>query len=462
MTNPGPGAARRWFTDLLGPLLAGALVAVALPPWDLGSAALGFGLWLHLLRDVPWRVRSRRSALVALGWFTPATVWMVDLTAPGWPVVLLLWAAGHALVGAAVPGDRRRRWVFPAAITLAELVRWSIPFGGVPIATPAMAEVGTPSDAVVRALGSPGLVLATAVAGVAVAGLLDLIVDRAWRERGPWITVAAPVAVWMVLVLVGAVAPRAQAIDTLAVAVVQGGGPQNTRADVCENRRVFERHVEATAFVEDPVDLIVWPEDVVHPSADDARTPSRCDQPLLGRTEAGERLAALAAEHDAVLVTGWFEAAPDGTANLNYALAMEPDGTAVDRYDKVRLVPFGEFVPLRTVIEAFSDELPGRDVRVGNGPAVLETSAGTLGVSISWEIFFDHRARDAILDGGQVLLNPTNGSSYWLTIVQSQQVASSRLRALETDRWVLQGAPTAPPTSRRRAARWCPAPQRPR
>ena len=230
--------------------------------------------------------------------------------------------------------------------------------------------------------------------------------------------------------------------DTLAVAVVQGGGPQNTRADVCENRRVFERHVEATAFVEDPVDLIVWPEDVVHPSPDDARTPSRCDQPLLGRTEAGERLAALAVEHDAVLVTGWFEAAPDGTANLNYALAMEPDGTTVDRYDKVRLVPFGEFVPLRSVIESFSDEVPGRDVRVGSGAAVLETSVGTLGVSISWEIFFDHRARDAILDGGQVLLNPTNGSSYWLTIVQSQQVASSRLRALETDRWVLQSAPT--------------------
>ena len=63
-------------------------------------------------------------------------------------------------------------------------------------------------------------------------------------------------------------------------------------------------------------------------------------------------------------------------------------------------------------------------------------------MSISWEIFFDHRSRAAVRAGGQVLLNPTNGSSYWLTIVQSQQVASSRLRALETDRWVLQAAPT--------------------
>ncbi|MCY4271074.1 MAG: apolipoprotein N-acyltransferase, partial [bacterium] len=74
--------------------------------------------------------------------------------------------------------------------------------------------------------------------------------------------------------------------------------------------------------------------------------------------------------------------------------------------------------------------------------AVLDTPVGRLGVSISWEIFFEDRARDAIGNGGGILLNPTNGSSYWLTIVQTQQIASSRLRALETGRWVVQAAPT--------------------
>jgi apolipoprotein N-acyltransferase len=63
-------------------------------------------------------------------------------------------------------------------------------------------------------------------------------------------------------------------------------------------------------------------------------------------------------------------------------------------------------------------------------------------VAISWEIFFDTRGRDAIGHDGQILLNPTNGSSYWLSIVQTQQIASSKLRALETGRWVLQAAPT--------------------
>ena len=164
----------------------------------------------------------------------------------------------------------------------------------------------------------------------------------------------------------------------------------------------------------------------------------------LGADEAAEALAVEAARLDAVLVPGWFHrAADDLAANRNYQTAIEPDGTVADRYDKVRTVPFGEFVPLRGLIEPFAANLlPSRDLEPGTGPAVLDTSVGTMGVTISWEVFFDHRSRDAVRDGGEVILNPTNGASYWLTQVQTQQVASSRLRALENGRWVLQAAPT--------------------
>jgi apolipoprotein N-acyltransferase len=73
---------------------------------------------------------------------------------------------------------------------------------------------------------------------------------------------------------------------------------------------------------------------------------------------------------------------------------------------------------------------------------VLDTPVGRLGVAISWEIFFADRTRDATAHGGIVLLNPTNGASFSGTAVQSQQIAASRLRAIETGRWVLQVAPT--------------------
>ena len=136
-----------------------------------------------------------------------------------------------------------------------------------------------------------------------------------------------------------------------------------------------------------------------------------------------------------------WRATEDGFRNA--ALVIDADGEFTDRFEKVRRVPFGEYVPFRSTLSRFAgDALPARDAIVGEGPATVETDVGTFGVVISWEVFFANRARDAIRNGGEVLLNPTNGSSYWLTIVQTQQVASSRLRAMETGRWVLQAAPT--------------------
>ena len=61
---------------------------------------------------------------------------------------------------------------------------------------------------------------------------------------------------------------------------------------------------------------------------------------------------------------------------------------------------------------------------------------------ISWEVFFGPRARSGVAAGGQLLYNPTNGSTYTGTFVQTQQMASSRLRAIETGRWEVQVAPT--------------------
>src|SRR5690606_8221386 len=114
-----------------------------------------------------------------------------------------------------------------------------------------------------------------------------------------------------------------------------------------------------------------------------------------------------------------------------------------DRYDKERRVPFGEYVPLRPLIEPIAgDALPQRDQIPGDGTAMVRTTAGPAAVAISWEIFFGRRVREGVRAGGEIVLNPTNGSSYWLTQVQSQQVAASRLRAVESGRWVVQVAPT--------------------
>jgi len=414
----------------------GLLIAAGLPPWGWWPLSLiGLALWYRRIADQAAPVRFRTSLLIGLGWSAPSTVWMADFSLPGWPAVVLIFSCGAGLVGLLTPRTGRwaRRVAFPAAIIVIELIRWNYPFGGTPIASYAMIGVATPWAQAARLFGSPFLSGLVVLAGVGLAELRD-------RRLKPTLGILATL---VAATLAGhAAMGSTTVVSTREVAVVQGGGPQNTRAEICENRNVFERHMATARTIDRPVDLVLWPEDVVHPAAPSIATPSNCNDELLRAEEASQRLTALAAELDAVVISGWFARTDDNNANRNYIVAQSPDGRVTDLYDKVQLVPFGEFVPLRSLIERFSDLIPSRDVRPGTASAVLDTDLGPLGAVISWEVFFDHRARDAIGNGGQLLLNPTNGSSYWLTVVQTQQVASSRLRAIETGRWVLQAAPT--------------------
>ncbi len=400
-------------------LLAGLLLALSVPPWGWWPLAfVAFALLSRKLDEPSRRARGLRGAAFAFGWFLPSVVWMVDFTLPGFAIVLLLWSFFWALAAIACPPGRWRWLALPAAAVLAELVRWSWPFGGQPLATVAMSQVDSPLGPTVRLLGPLLLVALVVAVGVA----LDALAGGGRRLGG--VVLVGVVAV----VLVAGVAPDGAVTGHLDVALVQGGGPQNTRAADTDERDVFERHLAASVGVDTPVDLVVWPENVIN-----------VEGPVEENRE-GEELAALSRELDGTLVVGAVEG--DGDGFHNSAIAYE-DGEIVDRFEKVRRVPFGEYVPLRGLLEPVAgDALPERDAIEGEGPAVLDTDVGRLGVVISWEVFFANRARDAISNGGEVLLNPTNGSSYWLTIVQTQQIASSRLRAMETGRWVLQVAPT--------------------
>ncbi len=408
------------------------LVAASVPPWGWWPLAfVAFVLLTELMADIGARTRFLVGFVFSLGWGVAATLWMFKITAPGYVIANLVFATIVGIAAIATPPGRGRFIALPAAITVAELFRWSWPFGGVPLATIPMGQVANPLGPTVRLFGSLWLVWSTVAIGVAIA----LLVTR--RPR-----IAAPVLLFVAVTSAVAFAvPRSDSIGSLEIAVVQGGGPQGTRFSSCNARAVFERQVEATALLDGlDLDLILWPENVVNPETVEVDT--GCADPVLVADEPPPVLAGLAIEHQAVLIPGWFVQVDEDT-NANYSEAISVDGEVVDRYDKVRLVPFGEFVPFRPLLESVArSALPKRDTKPGTGPAVLVTDAGTFAVSISWEIFFDHRARDGVRNGGEVLLNPTNGASYWLTQVQTQQLASSRLRALETDRWVLQAAPT--------------------
>jgi apolipoprotein N-acyltransferase len=420
-------------------ILAGLLIAASVPPWGWWPAAfVGIALLDSMVANRSAASRLRRGMVVGAAWALPSTLWVVDLSPPGWILAAGLHAVGLGLATALVPAGRWRRPGLVGAITLAELVRWSVPFGGVPLASIALGQAGGPLAPVVRVAGPLLLVALTVAVGMGLSALFE----ARKADRSSLATIGIAASAIVIAGLLAATAPTGRVVGELDVALVQGGGPQRTRATPTGAATVFANQVEANQQVRTPVDLVVWPENVVNPVPEPA-SGWRHE----GRLYADDATAALATEAtrlDAVLVPGWFHRdADDPTANLNYQTAIEPDGSVVDRYDKVRTVPFGEYVPMRALVQRLApDMLPARDLRPGTGPAILDTSVGRLGIAISWEVFFEHRTRDAVTNGGEVIVNPTNGASYWLTQVQTQQVAASRLRALETGRWVLQVAPT--------------------
>ena len=403
---------------------AGALVAFSLPPWGWWPLALvGIAVFERLVLDQPRTVRFRRAFWFALGWYAPAMGWMWFLTAPGYVVASMMFAALAGVAVALVPAGRGWWYALPAAITLVEALRFCFPFGGVPLASLAISQVAGPLAPIARVGGAVLLTWVTLQLGVG----LGLLTSAARRRTGMAALGATAV------VLAGAVvAPSGSPTGTtIEVAFVQGGGPQGTRAVNTDSRVVVERHLEATRSLEPGPDLVVWPENVI-----DVAT----------FTESVEltEVAAEAARLGAPVLVGITEDVPGEDAFLNAQVTVLPDGTVSSRYDKVRRVPFGEYMPLRGLLGALGapvDQVP-RDAKAGTTPGYLDTPIGRVGVVISWEVFFGGRARDGIGKGGLFIVNPTNGSSYTGTVLQTQQVASSRLRAIENGRWEVQVSPT--------------------
>lgn len=400
---------------------AGLLLAASLPPfgwWPL--AFVGLALLDGLIADQPALTRFRRGWLVAAALLFPTMSWLISFTLPGYVIAASYYSAIFGLACAACPPSAPGRWLaLPGAWVFAEAFRGRWPFGGVPVSRLAMGQVDTPLVNVARVGGPLLLDFIAVIVGVAVAAAIA----RHLRAAG------AAVGVVVVLVIIGIVAPRGHDIGSMRIAAVQGGGPQGTRFFDAEAQLVYDRHIEATKLVQPPVDVVLWPENVINIEGRVTNNPIAQD------------LSSIAQRLHTTLLVGVVEG--DGPRFHNAQVAIDPDGNFIDRYEKVHRVPFGEYVPLRWLLEPVAgSSLIRRDALVGHDPAVLHTPAGTLGVSISWEIFFADRARAAIRDGGEVLLNPTNGASFHGSIIQSQQVASSRLRAIETGRWVVQAAPT--------------------
>lgn len=402
-------------------VVAGVLVALSLPPWGWWPLALvGIGVLSHLLRELPGGGRFRIGTAFGAGMFTVGLWWMGEFNAAGAGLAVVVEATFMGLAAVACPTGRSRSFGFPAALVVAEALRRVIPFGGLPLAGIALGQVGGPLAEAARIGGELLLVALVGVAGAAIAEL----VRRNWQRVG------MATALVVVVAGAGALAPDGAAGRSIDVAAVQGGGPRGFRGVDTDPEVVFGAQVAASERLDPPLDLVLWPEDVID-----------VDRPIATTSEA-ERVAAVARRVAAPVVAGVVEDA-GATRFRNAAVVWSADGKITDRYEKVHRVPFGEYVPWRSLVDRFADlSVIPRDAIAGRGPGVVSTSAAEAGVLISYEVFFAGRARAATGAGGTVLLVPTNAASFSTTQVPTQEVAAARLRAIESGRSVVQAAPT--------------------
>jgi apolipoprotein N-acyltransferase len=238
-------------------------------------------------------------------------------------------------------------------------------------------------------------------------------------------------AVVVALAIWGAFAPDGgPPVRTLRVAIVQGGGRRGLSDLQVPASVVYAAALRATMTVRPPVDLVLWPEDVVALS-----------QPLEGSPQAAQ-LSEIARVLHATLVAGITE--PVGTTRFrNEIVAYSPSGALVAVFEKVHRVPFGEYVPWRSFFSHLANlgAIP-RDAIVGHGSGMIATPVGPLAVLVSYEVFFPDRGRSGVRAGGQLIVLPTNTSSYSSQQAPSQEIAASRLQAIEEGRDLLQAAPT--------------------
>lgn len=179
-------------------------------------------------------------------------------------------------------------------------------------------------------------------------------------------------------------------------------------------------------------DLIVWPESPAPFFTNDLRF--------------RDALTQVATQTKLWTVTGAIGVAPANQANgtvYNSAVLISPSGEWVARYDKVHLVPFGEYLPFPRLF-AFAGGLTKEVGQFEHGLARKPLNAGgqQLGIFICYESIFPDEVRQFARNGAQVFVNISNDGWYGDSGAYAQHLNQTRMRAIENNRWLLSATDT--------------------
>ena len=280
----------------------------------------------------------------------------------------------------------------------------------------------------VGGVGLTGLLVATAAAlGVAVG-------ERRWRSWRGSVPLVTVVVALVAVTAVGSVWWTTPG-QVIQVALVQADKP--CPGDFAQNcpgygDELLDSYLESTARLPSTPDLIIWGEDAL-------RGAETLD-------DVGAHFVASAGRLAAPLLAGTGTSAGPGRF-YRWAALFDTDGTPLGGYAKRRPVPFGEYVPLRSVLGGISDVgrlvpsdlMPGRDASPLAVP--VDGEIALLGTVVSWEVTFSRLVRDVAQDADG-LVTLTTVSSYDTAAASDQLLAAAQLRAAEQQKPMAVAATT--------------------
>ena len=231
---------------------------------------------------------------------------------------------------------------------------------------------------------------------------------------------------------IGAKAGAPDGHSRLNAAVIQASVDQSVKWDKAYRTRTVENYMELTESVLDfSPDLVIWPETAVPFYFQDDG-------------EFAERLAGFAAENRTALIFGSpaYERDEDRIKYFNRAYLLTPAHELV-YYDKVYLVPFGEYVPFKRflffvnrLVPAAGDFSPGRDI------SPLRAGGLTAGAMVCFEVIFPAQARRQALEGADFFVNLTNDAWFGRTSAPHQHLAMAVFRSVEHRKPMIRAANT--------------------
>ena len=360
--------------------------------------------WLHVLGTVPW-----------LGLSLTQTVWYAVLGAVAVPLRRLpaapVWLAGA--------------WV------AMESLRCTWPAGGMPWGRLSYAAIDTPVAGSLPFIGETGLSLVLALAGALLAAAY------AGRGRRGRLVPLASVAGVLALASLPLVAPySASEAGHVNVAAVQGDVPGNGTDVLAHFRQITAQHELETERLAADVragrtpapDFVVWPENST------AVDPFE-DQQMSSDIEAAVRSI------DVPILAG---VVVDGGPKhvLNQGIVFDPVTGAADRYTKWHPVPFGEYIPWRWLFGSHLAQLNqiSRDMVRGTRVEPLDVAGTRVADAICFDVAYDDGLYAQLAHGGQLVVVQTSNAMFIHTAQIDQQFAISRLRAIETHRYVVVAA----------------------